>query len=87
MLEKINLKIGRFLLNRKYLKTSKDVQSFNNFFSKSRAILILMPLEDIGFSYAEKFICNLNEMNYNVTIFIPHHKINLIQNKSSFKNN
>ncbi len=85
MLQSFYEKIGAFILRRRAEKEARKENSFNNFVENSLKFLVILPFDDVVFSEAEPILHYLRDRNKSVSLLLHEHKINMVQNKSSFK--
>lgn len=84
MFEIIKNKIAHFILKRKYIKIKTSVTSFNQFFTKTRDCLILMPNDETDFNHSLNFLKFLISHGKQVSICLAEHKYSILPSKKDF---
>ena len=85
MFDKVKKQISKFIVNRNYLKKSKQIINFNTFMTNSIDFLFLMPNDDSDFRNCFDLIKYFVIHKKNVTIFLPEYKYNIIPQKEKYK--
>lgn len=84
MLENVKRKISLHLITKKFLQKPYPVIKFGNFVKDSRDFLILMPADEKEFYLCNDFIKYLIIHKKHVTLFVPEHKLNLLQDRHKY---
>ena len=84
MFESIKKKIAQYIIKRKFLSNSSEV-NFNNFFKESVSFLVIMPINEHDFVFTFEILKYLKIHDKSVTVLCQAPRVNTIPEKEKFK--
>lgn len=84
MFETIKKKIARYLIKRKFIRHSPEI-NFNKFFSESIKFLIIMPSSESDFNHTFEMIKYLGIHRKNITILCNAPRVSTIPEREKYK--
>lgn len=85
MFEKLKLWLAYLIIKKKYWKSSNHLVNFNGKISQSIDFLFIMPGNEHDFRNSLELVRYFLIHNKNITLILPEHRVNLIQEKEKYK--